>query len=157
MSVPNFYFNLIVYLYPSVNLAKKNEKIGGTGFLVGVESEEKGKFFVYIVTNCHILEKIKSTGSKECAIRINTKDGKTDILSTSLERWFHHPEGDDIAICPLKTSENWKINFITEDFFLKPEYIRGDIFNEEPEPEKFEINIHDDGTTRKWEEIGQIG
>ena len=86
MSVPNFYFNLIVYLYPSVNLAKKNEKIGGTGFLVGVESEEKGKFFVYIVTNCHILEKIKSTGSKECAIRINTKDGKTDILSTSLER-----------------------------------------------------------------------
>ncbi len=99
-SVPRIddnFLNCVVYLYPSVEAAEVGERFGGTGFLVHVTStvsEDIG--YTYCVTNSHIIREAASP-----VIRLNTKDGRTDILPLTQENWSHHQYGDDLAACPL--------------------------------------------------------
>jgi hypothetical protein len=119
-AVPRIYdyaLDVVIYLYPSRKDAEDGISIGGTGFLVGVRSEElPSSGWVYAVTNRHIVDQ----GC--CVIRLNTKDGKADYMETSLDSWECPEDGADIAACNLGLTDNHKFHavdifkFLTEDF-----------------------------------------
>jgi hypothetical protein len=83
----------VIYLYPSEASARVGELAGGTGFLVGVPSQHEGRVFIYAVTNSHV---IREAGSP--VIRFNAMHGDAAILPLVNESWYHHPDGDDIAV-----------------------------------------------------------
>jgi hypothetical protein len=84
----------VIYLYPSEKAAKNGDWIGGSGFLVGFPSEDApDKWgYIYAVTNRHVVENAQSR-----TLRINTRDGKVDIISTDFEDWTCSTS-DDLAV-----------------------------------------------------------
>jgi len=89
----------VVYLYPSEAAAEDGEKIGGSGFLVGAGLADENRTIVShlpcVVTNRHVVR------DGNMVVRINTRDGGTDIVALDGEEWIYHPDGDDIAVCPI--------------------------------------------------------
>lgn len=86
------FIDCCIYLYPSLKDAEDGAKIGGSGFLVSFEDGTPGAGFVYAVTNRHVVEGGNST------LRLNTTDGKIDIIDLDERNWFFHPAGDDLAV-----------------------------------------------------------
>ncbi len=119
-----------VYLYGSRADAENGNKQGGSGFIVGVLTPGATEHFyptVYAVTNHHVAITGKCT-----FIRMNTYDGKTDILETTAESWIPHGE-DDLAICPIRPSlerHNFRLtgmqDFLTEQLQQKHNIGPGD-------------------------------
>lgn len=107
-----------IYLYPTVDAADQGVAAGGSGFLVGVRSEvHKNISYVYAVTNSHVIQQGASP-----VIRLNTKGGDKDVIEMSERQWFHHPDGDDIAICAIGLSpEHHRFKFISAEMFLTRE------------------------------------
>lgn len=98
--IPANVLNSSIYLYQTIRAARDGRDTGGSGFLLGVPSEyEPGRFHshLYAVTNRHV-------AADAGVIRLNTKDGGTDILKTEPDSWFHHPAGDDLAVFPFSPS-----------------------------------------------------
>jgi hypothetical protein len=98
----------VIYLYPSVEHAKKGERVGGTGFLLAVPTKlNPDKAFIYAITNSHVIREAKSP-----VIRLNTADGMTEVWPLAADHWLHHPDGDDLAITLLagldKSKHKWK-------------------------------------------------
>jgi hypothetical protein len=95
--IDNQILDCVVYLYPSVAAAEAGESAGGTGFLVSIPSEvaENG-FYLYAVTNSHVIREAASP-----VVRLNTKEGGTDIAALSQGDWVRHQDGDDIEACNL--------------------------------------------------------
>lgn len=84
----------IIYLYPDIHAANSGEKTGGTGFLVGVPSEQhEGIMYIYAVTNSHVVREAKSP-----IIRFNTQQGDTASALLTENHWVHHPDADDVAV-----------------------------------------------------------
>jgi hypothetical protein len=153
MAIPKSFFNLIVYLYPTEEAANNGGRGGGTGFIVGVELDEKT--YLYVVTNAHLLEGIESEGNVGPVIRFNTLSGGIDIVKTSLKQWRKHPAGDDLAVFPLEPSSVWRYNFITEKSFLRPEFINGRYTS--PEEGLHEYLIEETAEYKKYVELTRIG
>jgi len=131
MALPNSLLKNIVYLYPTKFCADQNIKIGGTGFLVGVESATRKKPYLYVVTNLHVLEGIKGCGGKECVIRYNTEATDVpDTITTNIKDWHNLPSKDDVAVYPLEPDESWNHDYVGEDQFVREEYIHDQIFSE---------------------------
>jgi hypothetical protein len=86
-----------IYLYASEDDAERGEKSGGSGFLLGVPTTDlpTNGWFTYAVTNRHVVE---NGGS---VIRLRTKSGKHFPMPIDDRAWVFHPDGDDIAICPI--------------------------------------------------------
>lgn len=129
--IEDTYLDIVIYLYPSTETAKKGEAFGGTGFLLGVPFETHPSYeHRYAVTNSHVIREAKST-----VIRLNTHSGDTRILATTEDNWVHHPDGDDIAVCYLGglDSTQVKYRFVSTYNFLTKEII-----------ERFKIGIGDD-------------
>lgn len=111
------YLDCTVYLYPSEAAAEDGEKIGGTGFLLGipVERTSRDDSVVAIVTNRHVVD------NGNTVARLNTASGSITILPLDDAAWFHHPDGDDLTICPinLPAGHNQKyipaVNFVTKE------------------------------------------
>lgn len=83
----------VFYLYKNRQDAEKGENFGGTGFIVGIESEvQKNSHYLYAVTNWHVALKGNSV------IRVNLKDGGVDIFELAPDDWHFIPQKDDIAI-----------------------------------------------------------
>jgi hypothetical protein len=93
--MPDTFLNCAVYLYPSEAAAEDGEKIGGSGFVLGIPLAEGANQTLAIVTNKHVIER----GSM--VARLNTKDGKKEIIALDQAKWFTHPDGDDLAVCPV--------------------------------------------------------
>ena len=109
----------VVYLYPSESAAKDGVNAGGSGFIAGVTSEAfPSQAYLYAVTNKHVVEDGESR-----TIRLNTKDGKTDIRPGCLDDWTRSAV-DDLAVrlISLEPSQH-KFIFVSDDFFLTPELI----------------------------------
>lgn len=83
----------VFYLYPSIEAAESGDRSGGAGFIVGFASEHPGFIYHYAVTNAHV---VKDYGSP--VIRLNTKQGDTDVWPLKSDDWVPHPDGDDIAV-----------------------------------------------------------
>src|SRR6185437_11651074 len=74
------FLDCVLYLYRSKSDAEQgvihtSELLrGGSGFLIGIPSTTMdNRFYVYAVSNRHVV-------TKNPFIRLNTKDGRTDVL-----------------------------------------------------------------------------
>lgn len=103
----------VFYLYPSRETAEAGERLGGTGFFVSVDSTlTPHRWFVYLVTNSHSV-----IGREPRFARFNLKDGETRIYEIESGAWHHHPDGDDLAICPIM-DHDLKQKWINTSLFL---------------------------------------
>lgn len=111
----------VIYLYRSTEDAEQGIAAGGSGFLVHMTSSVSEELRpLYAVTNSHVVREGDAP-----VVRLNTRDGKTDTLPLTSDDWIHHPDGDDIAVCPIGlTPEFHHFKSISrEDWFLKKEEI----------------------------------
>ncbi len=130
--ISDFILDSVIYLYGSPLDAEKGERAGGSGFLVGVESEAFPEEFVsvYAITNKHIVDNGASV------IRINTKDGKSKTLDMDDADWVRHPDGDDLAAC--------FINFKSEDPYIWEWFIPSWLFVTDESIKEHNIGPGDD-------------
>lgn len=111
------YLDCVIYLYPTKEVAMQGKKIGGTGFLVALPSEVEG-FYYYAVTNSHVIREGRSP-----VIRLNTKEGATDILELKDGDWIHHPDHDNLAVTPIALhSDNFKYQALNRDLVFIDKY-----------------------------------
>lgn len=135
--IPEAVLESVIYLYPSVADAEVGKKAGGTGFLVGVPEDEKfrhrdwgapswneweysrhlGSYFLHAVTAAHVIHRGSSP-----VVRLTLKAGTVDIIDLPAEAWHTHPDGDDVAICPIGFSGQYEgTSFVPESFLLTTE------------------------------------
>ena len=119
--IHNQFLECSVYLYPSKEAAEKGERAGGSGFLISIKAAVEGWTHIYAVTNSHVIREGNSP-----VIRLNTQSGETDVLEYEQDAWIHHPDGDDIAVCPLDfPAAQFVVRFIDRDkVFVTPNRIR---------------------------------
>ena len=103
-----------VYLYASRSEADNGSNFGGTGFLVSIPSvkyPDKAKHG-YVVSNWHTAIK----GAKS-VVRLNRRDGKTEIFEYGPEDWEKDPNGYDIAAVSIKITDDHDAGFVPLDLF----------------------------------------
>jgi hypothetical protein len=118
--IPDAYLDCVIYLYASESDAKKGERTGGSGFLVGVPTIDlpRNFWFLYAITNKHVIERGNTT------IRMKTIEGGIDILETIEPDWILHPSGDDVAVCLISFDpKSYKFNFVRRSDFLTNDII----------------------------------
>lgn len=121
-SIEDYLLDSVIYLYPSVSHARDGERAGGTGFLVGVPSNRhENLVFLYAVTNSHVVGPQEGNSP---VIRLNTQDGRTDVIPFTPENWFHHPYRDDVAVCPVDLGPtHHKYSYVPRSMFITEEDI----------------------------------
>jgi hypothetical protein len=108
LRVPDFIASCSVYLYHSNEDAVNGRHGGGSGFILGIPSVAFPKeFWLYVVTNSHVIENGASV------IRINRKDGDVTVVELTPTQWATHPE-QDVAVAPIfLSSDLHHVDFIT--------------------------------------------
>src|SRR5260221_2057194 len=111
----------VVYIYRSEDAARNSERIGGTGFLVGVQSETREQIaHVYIVTNSHVV----NSAGPECAIRLNTKGKNSDTKKLGSSGWGPSPDDSDVSLFPMGLSSDFhQFRYIDMSAFLTKEEV----------------------------------
>jgi hypothetical protein len=119
--IHNDFLECSIYIYPSKEAAEKGVRAGGSGCLVLIKSPVKGYSHAYAVTNSHVIREGNSS-----VIRLNTIRGEKDILEFEYADWIHHPDGDDLAVCPIDfPSDQYSVRFIDRDkYFITDTSIR---------------------------------
>lgn len=115
--IPDEFLECVVYIYPSVEAAQEGKKFGGTGFLIS-RSIQPGLDMTYVVTNSHV-----AVGGR--AIRLNTRQGTSEVIPIKEEQWIHHRQGDDVAVAvliPSKTRFRYK-TLSTEHFLTREQMV----------------------------------
>ena len=117
--IEELFLNSVFYLYPSVSDAESGARSGGSGFFVGIRSPTiEGLGYVYAVTNRHVVENAKSR-----TLRVNTTDGRVDIVQTDIADWAR-AAADDLAVMMIPLDEaRHRFSYIPEDFFVTREVI----------------------------------
>ncbi len=93
----------------------------GTIFFI----ENGGPLKTYGITAKHVINGVKSKGLDEVWIRFNLKNGKSEWLSSKIDRWeFHSDKNVDIASLSLGFKENFDHLFIDNSVFLDNEKIK---------------------------------
>jgi hypothetical protein len=118
--VPDTYVNSVVYIYKSVADAERSRRGGGCGVLVGVPCEQIPEVgHVYVVTNAHVAETCR-------VVRYNTQQG-VRIHDLSAVRWYDHPDGWDVSVCPLLLTFFFddKVAVLRDSLFLTRERMEG--------------------------------
>jgi len=86
-----------VYIYRSLDDATRGEQYGGSGFLAKVPLKNNPDWWCgYVVTNWHVVRSAKTP-----VIRLNRRDGTVEYVESTAEKWFPHPDGDDVAALPI--------------------------------------------------------
>jgi hypothetical protein len=105
--IPQRVIDSIFYLYESREDAEAGRNPGGTGFIV-LDHIPRAPFMFtpnvtahyYAVTNWHVA--VCSKGGPSCpVIRLNTKDGGTDIIDLNPDQWEFLPGKYDVAVTEL--------------------------------------------------------
>jgi hypothetical protein len=92
--IPDRTLNIVGYLYNNVADAESGSDFGGTSFFVAVKSSLPNRSFFYAVTNWHVA--VRDGAS---VLRINTKDGDTEIFDLGSEQWEFDPKYDIAVAC----------------------------------------------------------
>jgi hypothetical protein len=118
--IPDQLLESTFYLYSDKQSALDGVKSGGTGFVVAMPFSNTGRYFHgYAVTNRH---NIKDNFS---VIRINTREGGTEIFELDPADWKYHPDGHDIAIAPLGVDLDVAlVSAILTEAFLTPQLLK---------------------------------
>lgn len=113
--IPSSVTNSVFFLYDSVESAKSGEKPGGTGFIVAYSNGHpfNAATAFYGVTNWHV-----ACEGGYSVIRINTKDGGTDIIEMFPDQWEFIPGRYDIAAVPLQLSEIHDVSAVSVGSFV---------------------------------------
>jgi len=106
-----------LYVYPSEGAAQQGVSAGGSGFLVGIPAPLADWWHIYAVTNKHVLD------GGHHVLRINTKNGGFDTITTTPDAWTTLPD-DDVAVLPLEVADKFHVNFIPAEMFM-PEHNQG--------------------------------
>jgi len=103
--IPDHVLDCCVFLYPSRAAAENGEPAGGSGFLVGIslagDNANTPPYFYYAVTNKHVAKSAPN-------IRINTLDGKTDVIDRESAEWFWPKTTDDFAVTPISIQNGYR-------------------------------------------------
>lgn len=99
--IPQNIFNGVFYLYRTPEEAKAGLNAGGTGFVVQYTGVGVFSTHYYGVTNHHV-----ACRDGFSVIRINTKDGGTDIIDLGPDQWEFLPGKYDVAAVPLTLDSN---------------------------------------------------
>lgn len=122
--IADAFLDCVFYLYPDDVAAEDGERAGGSGFLIGIPAKEPGTnndvanwWHIYAITNAHVID------ANNCTIRLNDQSGKKILYPTSKTEWRLHPDGDDVAICPISDLSQavYKFNFVPFSAFLTNE------------------------------------
>jgi hypothetical protein len=118
-AIPDEALDCVVYLYPDTDSAISGRRAGGCGFAVAVASKHPGFSFAYVVTNSHVIAEGKSP-----IVRVNTRDGRFQVIEKTDEFWIPHPGGDDLAVLSINFEyESIKVKAIADEFFATKEKI----------------------------------
>src|SRR5487761_1303474 len=103
--IPESLLDTVFYLYRTSDDAAAGRDPGGTGFIVRYghpffDDPNKPAPSVYGVTNWHV-----ACASGLSVIRLNKKDGGTDIIEFGPEDWHFIPGKYDVAAVPLKLDD----------------------------------------------------
>lgn len=112
--IPDDLLHCSVYLYPSIEQARTGERLGGSGFIVGIPMEEVPAMarHIYVVTNSHVVQKSK-------VLRLNTVDGAVEFIDTKDMPW-KYSEDADVAILWLDLDDKkFRVMHIPTTIFLK--------------------------------------
>jgi len=122
------FLDCVVYLYRTKEDAEDGERAGGSGFVVAIQFKsdiKSGMGVHFVATNRHVI--------KEAPVRLNTKDGNVSIIDLKEEQWIEHPDGDDIAVCPINLDRGTHkfaalspFNFLTKEIIEKEDIGIGD-------------------------------
>jgi hypothetical protein len=112
----------VIYLYRTPLDAGQGKQTGGSGFLVSVHSAIHDDVrFNYAVTNSHVVREVEGNAP---VVRLNTLEGDFDVLPLEHRQWIHHPDGDDVAVCPIGLSSHYhKYRTVPRDMFLTKEIV----------------------------------
>jgi hypothetical protein len=96
--IPDGLEHAVAFCYPTHDDAKQNARLGGSCFIVGkqmdgVRAPDGGPAYsIFAVSNRHVVW----TGGAP-VIRLNRRDGATEIIDLDSTEWTVHPGGDDLA------------------------------------------------------------
>jgi len=155
MPIPNSFLDSAIYIYPSEEAARNGSGVGASGFVVCTEDEAGNTKDYYAVTNAHVIEGIARNAGQRVALRVNRHDGSAEVVATNIDEWTPHPSGDDVAICKVSPTHEWKFTHFSESTFLKPEYLHDQISLDTPPKAVIPISKTDD--EEKWQEVHKIG
>ena len=124
--IPEKIKDCIFFLYKSEKDAIQGKKSGGSGFLIGVQSDKYPEYsqYNYIcgVSNCHVVK-----NRKYSVIRLNKLDGSIEIIPFSPDDWISFPKDHlvDIVISPqINISQGvHKASFIHTSLFATEEIL----------------------------------
>ncbi len=85
----------VVYLYASTEDAGTGTHYGGSGFLAYLHTTPNLDAHLYAITNRHVIE------AGYPIIRGIKFSRVSVVLPQSVKDWIFHPDGDDLAICPI--------------------------------------------------------
>lgn len=139
MRVWDEYRHTVVYLYRSGDEAGQGVKAGGSGFVVGIPTDDGNRQFTYVVTCKHV---VKPGARTVC---LNTKEGKRKWMETEEEHWFFAEE-DDLAVLPLGLSDEFRITSISPKAFVTQEDLEVTDVGVGDEVFMFGRFIHHEGT-----------
>ena len=95
--IPDSLLDCAIYLYESVDDARKRTKACGSGFLYAIMISET-EAFIYAISNWHVV-------TRAPVVRLNTKAGDFDVLSFATTEWTRNPDNEtDLAAIPLAFS-----------------------------------------------------
>lgn len=115
--IPPNVLDCVCYLYEGEDDARAGREFGGTAFIVFVASQFAGNGFLYAVTNRHVACQGASI------LRVNTRDGGTDIFPFEPDDWLFHPKYD-IAVVPVPIrSDIHRVSYIPVESFATQEGI----------------------------------
>jgi hypothetical protein len=116
--VPDKYLECVVYLYTSIPAAQSGERVGGTGFIVGVNGSDEATKFFYVVTNKHVIEGGSTT------VRFNTPNGIHEAFEFDESNWFKAKNADlAIYLLPNPDPNVWAFSPVSVDQFVTRENI----------------------------------
>ncbi len=111
-----------IFLYPSVEMAEKGEKFGGSGVLVSVPMVNRPDLHcIYAVSNWHVA----CTGGAS-VIRYTDIAGHTRIIEKDPSEWVFIPNGPDLAACAIGWVNGQEPRAVPIDLFASD--ATGDIF-----------------------------
>lgn len=92
--IPDAHLASVVFVYPSLDAARRGHQVGGSGFVVNTPTPNTRWRVRYVVTNRHVVD-----GGGHW-IRLN-RDGGTHVVHLGPENWHFPDAADDIAIAAL--------------------------------------------------------
>ncbi len=119
--IRDIFLKSIFYIYPSRDEAIQGNIDSATGFFFCIPSEKiTGASYIYAVTNWHI---ISHSEMEKPVLRINTEEGKFDLIETERDQWKFHPLGSDIAISQIDVNDEHDFSCFYPEFLLTKEFM----------------------------------